>query len=200
MMEFNGTFEIEGVTSEEVWLALSDPILLRNAAPGCQVLHKVEGDTVDFASLRDDTDASSEDLPTLPEADPEEIADRAFEAGDRYAALVEISVGSVKPSFESVVTIDEKSFPTMRASGEGNDPSSSFEMESWMTLEDTEDGVQITWGAEADVFGRIAQMGQRVVNPVAHRVANQFFANVEAEISDIDTASDSLRDRIRNFI
>ncbi|NIS34305.1 MAG: carbon monoxide dehydrogenase, partial [Actinobacteria bacterium] len=41
-MEFNGTFELEGVTEEEAWLALSDPVLIRQALPGCQFLTKVD--------------------------------------------------------------------------------------------------------------------------------------------------------------
>ncbi len=32
-MEFDGEFTLEGVTSEEVWLALSDPVMIKNALP-----------------------------------------------------------------------------------------------------------------------------------------------------------------------
>ena len=194
-MEFDGTVSIEGVTPDEVWLALSDPVMIKQALPGCQFLVAVDEDDPDFDALAES--APEEDPPTLPEASPEDIAERAFVEGGRYAALMEISVGSVSPSFETVVTIDEREFPKMLASGEGSAANSSFEMSSWMELNETDDGVDVEWGAEADVFGRIAQMGQRVINPVANRVVGRFFDSIEQQISDASTdESQSLRDRV----
>lgn len=200
-MEFSGTFELDDVTTEEVWLALSDPYMIKQALPGCQFLLEVdaEGD-VDFDELRERAEEMGEDPPILPEADPEDVADRSFEEGHRYAALMEISVGSVNPSFETLVTITEREFPEMTATGEGSASNSSFEMESWMTLEETDDGVAVEWGTEADVFGRIAQMGQRVMNPVANRVVNRFFQKVEDQLNEVSDESSGLRDRIRNLM
>jgi len=194
-MEFDGTVSIEDVTTEEVWLALSDPVMIKQALPGCQFLVAVDEGDVDFDALAEA--APEEDPPTLPEADPEDIAERAFEVGGRYAALMQISVGSVKPSFETVVTIDEREFPTMNASGEGSASSSSFEMASGMELVETDEGVDVEWWAEADVFGRVAQMGQRVVNPVANRVVGRFFDEIETQLRDVSTESTGgLRDRV----
>lgn len=200
-MEFSGTFELENVTAEEVWLALSDPIMIKQSLPGCQFLVRVEDpDAVDFEALREEN-AGVDDPPILPEADPEVVAERAFEEGGSYAAFVEIGVGSVKPSFETIVTITEREFPVMNATGEGSASSSSFEMESGMTLTDTEDGVEVEWWAEADVFGRIAQMGQRVINPVANRVVKRFFSQIADRLGDVgDDDSSGLRDRIRNLV
>lgn len=199
-MEFNGTFELDDVTPEEVWLALSDPFMIKSALPGCEFLVEV-GDDVDFDELRENADAAGEDPPLLPDADPEDVADRAFEEGHRYAALIEIGVGSVKPSFETIVTIEEREFPVMNASGEGNSSNSSFEMDSGMTLEETDTGVAINWWAETDVFGRIAQMGQRVMNPVANQVVNRFFNQIENRLKEVsEDDSSSLRDRIRNLV
>ena len=198
-MEFNGRFELEDVTPEEVWLALSDPYMIKSALPGCQFLLEVEGESADFEALREQAEAAGEDPPTLPEADPEDVAERAFDEGETWAALMEISVGAVKPSFETVVTIVEREFPKMYAEGEGSASSSSFEMEAGMELEETDAGVAVEWWAEADVFGRIAQMGQRVINPVANRVVNRFFKQVESQLSGVGGDS-GLRDRIRNLI
>lgn len=194
-MEFDGTVSIEDVTTEEVWLALSDPVMIKQALPGCQFLVAVDEADIDFDTLA--AAAPEEDPPTLPEADPEEIAERAFEVGGRYAALMQISVGSVQPSFETVVTIDEREFPTMNASGEGSASSSSFEMASGMDLVETDEGVDIEWWAEADVFGRVAQMGQRVINPVANRVVGRFFDEIETQLRDVSTESTGgLRKRV----
>ena len=199
-MEFSGTVSIDGVSTEEVWLALSDPVMIKQALPGCQFLVAVEEGDVDFDALAEST--PDEDPSTLPEADPEDIAERAFVEGGRYAALMQISVGSVKPSFETVVNIDEREFPRMHASGEGSASSSSFEMSSGMELHETDDGVDVEWWAEADVFGRVAQMGQRVINPVANRVVGRFFDKIEEQLRDVSTDEESsggLRDRVSSL-
>ncbi|MFB6096147.1 MAG: CoxG family protein [Haloferacaceae archaeon] len=199
-MQFNGTFELEGASTEEVWLALSDPYMVKHALPGCQFLLEVEGEEADWEELRERAAAAGEDPETLPDADPEDVAARAFEEGGRYAALMELSVGSVSPSFETVVTITEREYPVMNATGEGSAANSSFEMDSGMTLSETDDGVAVEWWTEADVFGRIAQMGQRVLNPVANRVVNRFFGNIEDELQGIsDEDSGGLRNRIKDM-
>lgn len=200
-MEFDGTFELEDATTEEVWLALSDPIMVKNALPGCKFLMEVEDENPDWDELRERAEAAGEDPPTLPEADVEDVAERAFEEGKSYAALMEIGVGSVNPSFETVVTITEREFPVMNATGEGSASNSSFEMESGMTLEEMGDDVAVEWWTEADVFGRVAQMGQRVINPVANRVVNRFFSKVEDQLTEVgDEGGSGFRDRIRDML
>ena len=197
-MEFSGNFELEGVTTEEAWLALSDPVMIKNALPGCQFLVEVDDpDDANFDELA--AEHGGDDPPTLPEADPEEVMERAFEEGKTYAALMELKVGSVNPRFETFVTIDRREFPDMDASGRGSASDSSFEMNSGMELVETDTGVEVQWWAEADVFGRIAQMGQRMINPVAKRVVNRFFKQIENQLKEVgDTPG--LRDRIRGFL
>jgi len=200
-MEFNGTFELDDVTIEEVWLALSDPILIREALPGCQFLTKVEDpDAVDFDALAEAA-AAEETPPILPEAEPEDVMARALETGATYAALMEIGVGAVKPSFRTLVTIESRDYPEMVATGEGSASNSSFEMRSGMTLSEAEGGVLVEWWAESDVFGRIAQMGQRVLNPVANQVVNRFFKGVQSQLAGLgDEDGSSLSDRIRGLL
>lgn len=179
-MEFSGTFELEDTTVDEVWLALSDPILVRNALPGCEFLVPVADEDPDFDALREEPPERDEE----PTADPETIMDRAFEEGGRYAALMDISVGPVNPTFETIVTIENREYPSMRASGEGSAGNSSFEMASGMELAETDDGITVEWDAEADIFGRIASMGQRVVNPVANRIVERFFSSIQEELRE----------------
>ena len=183
-MEFSGTFELEDTTVDEVWLALSDPVMIENALPGCEFLVPVDDEDVDFDALRDEY----EDRDVEPTSDPEVIAERAFEEGQTYATVIGISIGPVNPTFETVVTIDHREQPEMDASGEGSAGNSSFEMNAWMDLGETDDGVAVDWGAEAEVFGRIASMGQRVINPAANQVVKRFFSSVQAEIREREIA------------
>jgi len=199
-MKFDGAFEIDDVSVEEAWLALSDPYMIRRCLPGCDFLVEVDGDP-DFDALAA-AYADEEDPALPPEADPETVAERAFEEGGRYATMVSLSVGAVKPAFKTVTTIDEREMPAMTASAEGSSGNSSFDMRSGLELVETETGVAVVWWAETDVFGRVAQMGQRVIKPVADRVVSKFFSNLEAEMKAVgDEASPSgLGDRVRSLL
>lgn len=183
-MEFDGTFDLDGTTLDEVWWALSDPVVIQRALPGCEFLVEVEDDRPDFEELA--ATAADRELSN----DLGVIEDRAFKEGHRYATLVELGVGSISPSFETVVTVEKREKPEMVASGEGSAGNSSFEMRSGMTLSETGAGVSVEWWTEADVFGRVAQMGQRVLNPVANRVVKRFFKAVQSEIDELELAED----------
>ena len=191
-MEFSGTFELEDTTVDEVWLALSDSVLVRSALPGCEFLIPVADEDPDFDTLREEATERDEE----PTADPETIMDRAFEEGGQYAAVMAISVGPVNPTFETIVTIENRNHPSMRASGEGSAGNSSFEMSSGMELIETDDGVAVEWDAEADIFGRIASMGQRVVNPVANKVVERFFSSIQDELREQTIASEGDLDEL----
>lgn len=185
-MEFSGTFKLEETNTEEVWLALSDPVMIEHALDGCQFLVEVEDTDVDFDELREEY----EDRDKEPTSDPETIEDRAFEEGDHYASIIQISIGPVNPSFETVITIDERDKPYMEASGEGSAGDSSFELTSSMDISDSDDGVEVDWQTDADAFGDIAQVGQRVINPAVNDIVEEFFSSVQDEISTREIASD----------
>lgn len=185
-MEFSGTFELDGADLEEVWLALSDPAMVQHALRGCTFLVRVDDDVPEFDALREEYHGDAPELTS----DRGVVEARAFQEGATYAALVEASVGSVSPSFETVVTVDERSKPHMAASGEGTTGDSSFEMDSWMELSETDDGVTVEWGADADVFGRLAQMGQRMLSPVANRMTKQFFRNLQEQLESLELEGD----------
>lgn len=192
-MEFSGEFELEGVPPEDAWVVLSDPVAVSEALSGCRYIAKVEGDGFDFDEYEPD-----DDVETLPEADPEVVAERAFEEGGEYAAVMQVGVGSVKPRFEAHGTITEREFPTMVGTAGGSASSSSFEAESGMTVHGTDDGSRVEWWAEADVDGRVAQMGNRVLNPVADKVVNSFFSNIRDQMTDVE--SEGVTDRLRNLL
>ncbi|RQG91108.1 carbon monoxide dehydrogenase [Natrarchaeobius halalkaliphilus] len=199
MMEFDGEFDLENVPPEKAWIVLSDPVAVRNSLKGCRYIAPMDDD-FNFDEYEPD-----EDLETLPEADAEVVAARAFEEGGTYAALMQVGVGSVKPRFETTVTIDERDDETfeMIASGSGDASSSSFSMSSGMRIHELEDGdgSRIEWWTEADISGRIAQLGSRVIQPVATKIVNNFFSSIEQQMTDVDEETDSgVTDRLRNML
>ncbi|MGM0605362.1 MAG: CoxG family protein [Halobacteriota archaeon] len=196
-MEFSGEFELEDVPPEQAWVVLSDPIAVRNALKGCRYITPMD-DEFDWDSY--EPEAAVE---TLPEADIEDVADRAFRAGQEYAALMQVGVGSVKPKFETTVRIDERNEADyeMIATGSGSASGSSFEMESGMRIHDGDDGYgsKIEWWTEADISGRIAQLGGRVINPVADKIVGNFFSAIETEMTEVEEADSGVADRIRGM-
>jgi len=196
-MEFEGEFELEDVPPEKAWVVLSDPIAVRDALKGCTYITPMDEE------FEWDSYEPEEDVETLPEADAEAVAERAFKAGQEYAALMQVGVGSVKPKFETVVTIeerDEENFE-MTASGSGSASSSGFSMNSGMRIHPTDDGEgsRIEWWTEADISGRIAQLGGRVINPVANKIVNNFFSAIESQMSDVEETDSGVTDKIRGM-
>jgi len=198
-MKFDGEFELANVPPEKAWIVLSDPVAIAKSLKGCRYITPMDDD------FSFDDYEPPDDQQTLPDADPEVVAERAFVEGQRYAALMQVGVGSVKPRFETTVTVEERDDEDFRmiATGGGDASGSSFSMESGMTIHPSDDGVgsRIEWWTEADISGRIAQMGQRVIKPVANKIVNNFFGNIEQQMTDVDEqASDSVTDRIRNLL
>lgn len=196
-MEFEGSFELDGVEPQDAWVMLSDPIAVRNALKGCKYITPMDDEGFSF-----DDYEPEEGLETLPEADDETVAARAFKEGTDYAALMQVGVGSVKPRFETKVTIDERDHENfiMTATGGGAASDSQFEMESWMEITAIEGGSRIEWGAQADISGRIAQLGSRVINPVSDKIVNNFFSNIEKQMTDVEKSEGGVTSRLRNMI
>jgi carbon monoxide dehydrogenase subunit G len=196
-VKFDGEFELGDVPPDQAWVVLSDPVAVRDALKGCQFITPMDDD------FEWDAHEPTGDVETLPAADPEVVADRAFREGQTYAALMQVGVGSVKPKFETTVTIDDRDDEDfeMAATGSGSASGSSFSMDSGMVIHPSEDGdgSRIEWWTEADVSGRIAQLGGRVINPVANKIVNNFFTAIETEMSDVEETESGVTDRIRGM-
>lgn len=181
-MEFSGTSVVDGASAENTWLILSDPVAIAAVVPGCKFI--APADEVDDVSSY-----TPPDVPTFPDATPEEVEARAFEPGREYVALLSVGVGSIKPTFEATVVIEEREYPHMVASGEGQGGDSAFSMTSEMEMSETVTGVEIDWHADVDISGRLAQMGGSVLNPVANRLVNKFFDQMEDRMQRVEAAS-----------
>jgi hypothetical protein len=196
-MEFSGEFELDGVSADDAWVMLSDPIAVRNALKGCKYITPL---TDEFSFDDYEPEAGVE---TLPEADPEDVLGRAFEEGRTYAALMQVGVGSVKPRFETKIDITNRDGETHRmdAAGSGSASDSTFEMNSWMAIEDTDAGSLVEWGAETDISGRIAQLGGRVINPVANKIVSNFFGNIEEQMNAVEDSDEGgVTNRLRKML
>lgn len=115
---------------------------------------------------------------------------------DGYEATVVQKVGPVKATFKGTVTFtDMVERESLRLDGEGKGGAAGFAKGGAdVRLEDMEGGTRLSYDVEAKVGGKLAQLGSRIVDGFAKKMADQFFANLESVIEgpkDEDDAPDA---------
>lgn len=127
--------------------------------------------------------------------DPEKIAQCApgLEDGglqivdeDHFKVTVRAGVGFIRSVFEfdcEWVTRDEPNQAVIKADGDA--PGSSVTMTATMDLKDDEDGGTVmNWSTNAQISGRLAGVGGRLINPVADRMTSQVFDCVREKLEE----------------
>lgn len=103
-----------------------------------------------------------------------------------YAAKVKIAVGPIKARFSGAVTISDIDAPnSCTITGEGQGGIAGFAKGgAKVRLEDgPEGGTLLSYDVEANVGGKLAQLGGRLIDSVAKKFADQFFNNFAKELS-----------------
>ena len=113
------------------------------------------------------------------------------ENDDEYKAVVVASVGPVKARFKGTLELSERDAPNgYRIVGQGEGGIAGFgKMTATVTLADAEDGTLLTYVAEAQVGGKLAQIGSRLVTSVANKLAAEFFKRFNATLSAANEAA-----------
>ncbi|HMO30844.1 carbon monoxide dehydrogenase subunit G [Enterovirga sp.] len=97
-----------------------------------------------------------------------------------FAASAKVKIGPVSATFKGNVTLSEIDAPNgYTISGEGQGGVAGFAKGgAKVALADAEGGgTTLAYDVEATVGGKIAQLGGRLVNGVAKKYADEFFAN-----------------------
>jgi len=105
---------------------------------------------------------------------------------DTYAAVVVAAIGPVKARFKGTLTIEDKRAPEgYRIVGQGDGGIAGFgKMVANVELADDGDGTLLTYVADAQVGGKLAQIGSRIVSSVANKLAGEFFKRFSAKVSE----------------
>ncbi|MFZ6645879.1 SRPBCC family protein [Undibacterium sp. TJN25] len=111
---------------------------------------------------------------------------------DEYEAVVQAAVGPVKARFKGSLTLSERR-PNegYRIAGKGEGGVAGFgKMQAVVTLVDgAEDSTTVlTYEATADVGGKLAQVGSRLVASVANRMADEFFKRFSEQLAPLAEA------------
>ena len=103
-----------------------------------------------------------------------------------FAAVAKIKIGPVSASFKGKVQLSEIDPPNgYTISGEGEGGIAGFASGSAKVhLADATEGTMLRYEVTANVGGRIAQMGSRLIDGVAKKMADQFFSNFASVIDD----------------
>ena len=133
---------------EQVFAALNDVEILKQAIPGCQELEK-QSDT-------------------------------------ELTATVMAKVGPVKAKFKGAVTLSDLNPPeSYSISGEGKGGAAGFASGgAKITLREDGVGTILAYEVEAQVGGKLAQIGSRLVDGTAKKLAGEFFENFNQLIGE----------------
>ena len=94
-----------------------------------------------------------------------------------YEAKVTLKIGPVKASFKGDVTLDLTEAPArIGLSGKGNGGVAGFAKGGAdVRLTEQCDGTLLTYEAKAEVGGKLAQLGNRLVASTAKKLSKEFF-------------------------
>jgi carbon monoxide dehydrogenase subunit G len=104
---------------------------------------------------------------------------------DSFDTIVVASVGPVKARFKGGLTLSDKVEATSyRIAGKGEGGIAGFgRMSAEVTLADVPEGTLLNYDAKAEVGGKLAQIGSRLVSSVATKLAAQFFERFNDSVS-----------------
>jgi carbon monoxide dehydrogenase subunit G len=96
-----------------------------------------------------------------------------------FKAVATQKIGPVKARFKGTVNLTDLDPPNgYRISGQGDGGVAGFAKGgATVSLADKDGGTLLTYNVEAQIGGKLAQLGQRLINGAAKKVADEFFAN-----------------------
>ena len=103
---------------------------------------------------------------------------------DGFEAVVAQKVGPVSARFTGIVKLsDIEPGRAVTISGEGKGgPAGYAKGGAKVTLEPIEGGTRLTYAVEANVGGKIAQLGSRIIDSFAKKLADAFFENFQQAV------------------
>jgi uncharacterized protein len=101
------------------------------------------------------------------------------EDNDGFRAAVKVKVGPVSARFKGRVTLSDLDPPNgYRINGEGEGGVAGFAKGgAAVHLAEKDGGTLLTYEVEAQIGGKLAQLGQRLINGTAKKLADEFFTN-----------------------
>ena len=102
-----------------------------------------------------------------------------------FQAVAVTKIGPVKARFKGKVQLSDFNPPNgYRISGEGEGGVAGFAKGgATVSLAEKDGGTLLTYNVEAQIGGKLAQLGQRLVNGAAKKIADDFFQTFAARVA-----------------
>ncbi len=103
---------------------------------------------------------------------------------NEFQAVATNKIGPVKARFKGKVRLTDLDPPNgYKISGEGDGGIAGFAKGgAAVSLADKDGGTLLTYNVEAQIGGKLAQLGQRLVNGAAKKLADDFFSKFAAAV------------------
>ncbi|WP_317929831.1 carbon monoxide dehydrogenase subunit G [Halioxenophilus sp. WMMB6] len=115
----------------------------------------------------------------------------AKEADDRFTATVEVKVGPIGARFKGTVTLTDLNPPhsyTLNLEGNGG-IAGSAKGAAKVRLEESGSGTKVIYEVDAQVGGRMAQLGGPLIDATAKQLAGKFFARFGEVVTGVAPAA-----------
>lgn len=112
---------------------------------------------------------------------------------DGFEAVVTQKVGPVKATFKGAVTLSdiiEGQAVTISGEGKGG-PAGFAKGGAVVRLEPIAEGTRLSYEVEANVGGKLAQLGSRIIDGFAKKMADDFFNRFQAAVEGPQTPGES---------
>lgn len=101
-----------------------------------------------------------------------------------FSAVVKQKIGPVQATFRGAVTLADINAPeSYTITGEGKGGVAGFAKGSaQVVLVEAEAGTELTYTVDAQIGGKIAQLGSRLIDSFARKLSDQFFERFQLEV------------------
>jgi carbon monoxide dehydrogenase subunit G len=118
-----------------------------------------------------------------------------------FTATATNKIGPFNASFTGDIELKDLNPPnSYKITGSGNSPVGFASGEAEVKLEDHENGTNLIYEVEANVGGKIAQVGSRLIDMTAKKMADIFFGKFSKLISTEENSDNKEPDSIKNII
>ena len=117
-----------------------------------------------------------------------------------FTAIATNKIGPFNASFTGDIELKDLNPPnSYKITGSGNSPVGFANGEAIVTLEDFDGGTKLNYVVEANVGGKIAQVGSRLIDMTAKKMADIFFGKFSELISS-KTKTDEIKKTVEDKI
>ena len=104
---------------------------------------------------------------------------------NEFQAIATVKVGPVKVRWKGKILLSDLDRPnSYRISGEGEGGVAGFAKgAAKVSLADKDGGTLLSYDVEAQIGGKLAQLGQRLINSAAKKTADDFFAKFAGAVA-----------------